>query len=65
MGDAAAELGKLPGRSEIPEKSGEEGSSTRDKLGWTGRLDLRGTGAASELGGGLALANLPNLSLGC
>lgn len=65
MGDAAAELGKLPGRSEMPEKSGEEGSSTIDELVWAGLLGLRGTGVARELGGGLVLANLPSLSLGC
>ena len=49
----------------MPEKSGEEGSSTIDKLVWAGLLGLRGTGVARELGGGLVLANLPSLSLGC
>ena len=49
----------------MPEKSGEEGSSTIDELGWAGRLGFQGTGVARELGGGLALANLPSLSLGC
>jgi hypothetical protein len=66
-GDGAAELGKLPGRSEVSERSGEEGSSTRDELGIVGRLDVRGSmGIARELGGGLVFAaNLPDLSRGC
>ena len=32
VGDRAAELGKLPGKSEVSERSGEEGSSTMDEL---------------------------------
>jgi hypothetical protein len=49
----------------MPERSGEESLSMRDKLGWAGRLAFQGTRVASELGDRLVLANLPSLFLGC
>ena len=52
MGDDAAELGKLPGRSKVTEKLGEDGSSMVDRLARIGWLGLQGAGIVRELGGG-------------